>query len=205
MKPHTGQIRKGRKFQQVLEGARTVFMADGYESANVDKIAKTAGVSKATLYSYFPDKRMLFTEVVRLECLQQAERATTDLAQTAPARIFLTEAARHMVEFFLSDFGLSIYRICVAESARFPELGRDFYNSGPQLVADILSMYLTNACQRGELLIDDIDLAARQFGELCKASLFDKRIFCAKADFTQAEIDRVTDGAVKMFLARYGA
>ena len=31
-----GQIRKGRKFDQVLEGARSVFMADGFEGANVD-------------------------------------------------------------------------------------------------------------------------------------------------------------------------
>ncbi|MDB2578840.1 TetR/AcrR family transcriptional regulator, partial [Tateyamaria sp.] len=43
-------VRKGRKFGQVLEGARQVFMTDGFEGANVDDIAKQAGVSKATLY-----------------------------------------------------------------------------------------------------------------------------------------------------------
>ncbi|WP_372674886.1 TetR/AcrR family transcriptional regulator, partial [Aquicoccus sp.] len=48
--------RSGRKFDQVLEGARKVFMADGFERASVDDIARAAGVSKATLYSYFPDK-----------------------------------------------------------------------------------------------------------------------------------------------------
>ena len=53
-------IKKGRKFDQVIEGARTVFMRDGYEGASVDDIAREAGVSKATLYSYFPDKRVLF-------------------------------------------------------------------------------------------------------------------------------------------------
>ena len=52
-------IKRGRKFDQVLEGARTVFMRDGFEGANVDDIAASAGVSKATLYSYFPDKRVL--------------------------------------------------------------------------------------------------------------------------------------------------
>ena len=58
-------VRTGRKFDQVLAGAREVFMADGFEGASVDDIARAAGVSKATLYSYFPDKKLLFMEVAR--------------------------------------------------------------------------------------------------------------------------------------------
>ena len=61
-------VRKGRKFDQVLEGARSVFMADGFEGASVDDIARAAGVSKAPLYSYFPDKRLLCVEVATQEC-----------------------------------------------------------------------------------------------------------------------------------------
>jgi AcrR family transcriptional regulator len=63
-------VRKGRKFDQVLTGARKVFMADGFEGASVDDIARAAEVSKATLYSYFPDKKLLlgdFLDIVKLE------------------------------------------------------------------------------------------------------------------------------------------
>lgn len=60
-------VKRGRKFDQVLEGARLVFLQDGYEGASVDDIARAAGVSKATLYSYFPDKRLLFMEVAKIE------------------------------------------------------------------------------------------------------------------------------------------
>ena len=66
-------IVKGRKFDQVLEGARTVFMRDGFERASVDDIAREAGVSKATLYAYFPDKRLLFMEIASAECRRQAD------------------------------------------------------------------------------------------------------------------------------------
>ena len=68
-------IKRGRKFEQVLDGARAVFLADGYEGGSVDAIAKAAGVSKATLYSYFPDKRLLFMEVARSECSMQIDEA----------------------------------------------------------------------------------------------------------------------------------
>ena len=55
-------VKQGRKWDQVLDGARKVFMRDGFEGASVDDIVREAGVSKATLYSYFPDKRLLFIE-----------------------------------------------------------------------------------------------------------------------------------------------
>ncbi|WP_291737881.1 TetR/AcrR family transcriptional regulator, partial [Leisingera sp. F5] len=79
MNQQASVLRTGRKFDQVLAGAREVFLADGFEGASVDNIAKAAGVSKATLYSYFPDKRVLFMEVVRSVCVQQSE-ASLDLA-----------------------------------------------------------------------------------------------------------------------------
>ena len=74
-------IKKGRKFDQVLDGARQVFMADGYEGASVDAIARAAGVSKATLYSYFPDKKLLFMEVAKTECRSQIDASISGLEE----------------------------------------------------------------------------------------------------------------------------
>lgn len=199
------EIKKGRKFDQVLEGAREVFMRDGFEGASVDEIARVAGVSKATLYSYFPDKRLLFSEVARLECNRQAEEALQEVGQDDPVEDVLHEAADRIVRFFLSDFGQQVFRICVAESHRFPELGCRFYASGPAMVRERLSQVLTPYVDKGVLKIDDMDLAANQFGELCKSDLFVRCLCGVCTDVTEAEIKRVTDGAVEMFLARYRA
>ncbi|MGR3659757.1 MAG: TetR/AcrR family transcriptional regulator [Paracoccaceae bacterium] len=196
--------KKGRKYDQVLEGAREVFMADGFEGASVDNIVKAAGVSKATLYSYFPDKRHLFTEVAHCECQRQSANATTNIDMTAPAAQVLRAAANHMIGFFTSKFGLQMFRICVAESVRFPELGQEFYKSGPIRLRDSLVLYFEQAIARGELKIDDVDLAAHQFAELCKSVIFQRMIFGVQTKLTQPEIDRVADGAVDMFMARYG-
>jgi AcrR family transcriptional regulator len=198
------KVKKGRKFDQVLEGAREVFLADGFEGASVDTIARAAGVSKATLYSYFPDKRLLFMEVAKTECCRQADEAVELIDSTAAPKVVLTEAATRMLNFFLSDFGMRVFRICVAESDRFPELGREFYESGPALVRQRMVDYLREAAGRGELRIDDFDLAADQFAELCKADLFPRIIFGVGSIFSEADRKRVIDGAVGMFLARYG-
>ncbi len=205
MNNHSPSIRRGRKFDQVLEGARSVFLVDGYEGASVDQIAKAGGVSKATLYSYFPDKRVLFMEVAAGECRRQSQAAVDMINSCGHPRVVLEQAAQHLLSFLTSTFGLQMFRICVAESERFPDLGRQFYASGPMVMKAELIHYFEGAQARGELVIDDMQLAADQFGELCKADLWPRLIFGVVDRVSQAEIDRIVQGAVEMFMARYGA
>ncbi|QFT58462.1 HTH-type transcriptional repressor AcnR [Sulfitobacter sp. THAF37] len=197
------KVRKGRKYDQVLEGARTVFMADGFEGASVDEIARVAAVSKATLYSYFPDKRLLFMEVASAECVRQSEVAIKSIDMQAPPPEVLGQAGRHLLGFLTSTFGQQVFRICVAESDRFPELGQKFYNTGPAVIRAEMVGYFKSATARGELKIEDFALAADQFGELCKADIWPRLVFGVIKSVSEAEIDRVVNGAVETFLARY--
>ena len=199
------EIRKGRKFDQVLEGARTIFLRDGFEGASVDDIAREAGVSKATLYSYFPDKRLLFMEVAKAECRRQADEAEELINDSAPVEQVLRLAAERIMDFVLSDFGQRVFRICVAESDRFPGLGHEFYHSGPELIRNRVAEYLEKAVRRGALQITDIPLAAEQFLQLCKADLHERMIFGMADCCTAVDRKRVIDGAISMFMARYGA
>src|SRR5882724_8519390 len=61
------------KRRQIVEGARSVFMAQGFDAASMGEIARAAGVSKGTLYVYFKDKDELFKAIVEKECVFQAE------------------------------------------------------------------------------------------------------------------------------------
>ena len=103
------QIKKGRKFDQVIEGARTVFMREGYEGASVDEIARDAGVSKATLYSYFPDKQHLFLAVLQSECAQQAEVEFLMDAGDLSVEETLHVICKALMTFILSDFGQDMF------------------------------------------------------------------------------------------------
>lgn len=197
-------IVKGRKFEQVLQGARSVFLRDGFERTSVDDIAREAGVSKATLYAYFPDKRILFMEVASVECRRQAEEAVSEMDPTAPIDDVLRHAATRLIGFMQSEFGQRIFRIAVAEAESFPELAQQFYNSGPRLAKERISECLQNGVSRGELAIEDLPLAAAQFAQLCKVDLQDCLLFTPQRCCTAPEIKRVIEGAVSMFMARYG-
>jgi TetR/AcrR family transcriptional repressor of mexJK operon len=197
-------VRRGRKFDQVLEGARKIFMRDGFERASVDDIAREAGVSKATIYAYFPDKQLLFLEVARCECHRQTEAAEARVEGDVSAREALTIAAEEIVAFQLSEFGQRMFRIVVGEGERFPGLGRQFYDFGPGLIHDRLVHHLRCYVDGGKLLIDDFDLAADQFAQLCKATIHEKLIFGMAETITPDLAQRSVHGAVDMFLARYG-
>jgi len=197
-------VRRGRKFDQVLEGARKIFMRDGFERASVDDIAREAGVSKATIYAYFPDKQLLFLEVARCECHRQTEAAEAMVEGDVPVRVALTIAAERIVAFQLSDFGQRMFRIVVGEGERFPGLGRQFHDFGPGLIHERIAHHLRCYVGSGQLAIEDIDLAADQFAQLCKATIHEKLIFGMAETITPEMTRRSVHGAVDMFLARYG-
>ena len=197
------QIKKGRKYDQVVDGARAVFMREGYEGASVDEIARDAGVSKATLYSYFPDKQHLFMEILRSECAAQSEVEVLFESTGLSVEEKLGVICKKLITFFLSDFGQDMFRVCVAEAKRFPELGTAFYETGPKVWGMKIAGFLSSAKAAEVLDIEDPFLAADQLAQLCRTDLMLKVMFGIETDPAEVEIDRIVDEAVRTFLARY--
>ena len=205
MPASTVTVRRGRKYDQVLKGAREVFLRDGFEGASVDDISRAAGVSKATLYSYFPDKRLLFVEVATCECRRQADEAMKTLDDSLPPREVMRRAGAALMDYMLSETGQQVFRIAVAECERFPELGRMFWENGPGMMERCLCAYFDAAIARGELVIEDRPLAAHQFAELCKAQILLRSCLRLQSEVTPEERTRILDGAVETWMARYAA
>ncbi|WP_127562852.1 TetR/AcrR family transcriptional regulator [Nioella ostreopsis] len=196
-------LKKGRKFDQVIAGAREVFLREGFEGASVDQIARDAGVSKATLYSYFPDKQALFMAVLTSQCQMQSEQAMGIEILQRPVPEALYSIAQSFLTFLMSDFSIQVFRVCVAESNRFPELGRAFYDSGPKQVLDQIAAYLGSEKVAQELKIDDPYMAADQFLQLCRADMLLRRILNVDTDDSPEKMDRIARETVATFLARY--
>jgi AcrR family transcriptional regulator len=192
-----------RKLDQILEGAGEVFLAEGFGGASVDEIARRAGISKATLYRYFPDKAAIFNAYVRRELARQAAALVAMDLEHATIEETLQRLAAGYIAFMLSPFARGIYRIAVSESERFPEIGRAFFDSGPDEARRLLAPALAKAMARGELAPGDPDVAAYQFFELCKAKLFYRSLFCRECDASAEAIDAQARLAVGTFLRAY--
>ena len=191
------------KRRQIIEGARQVFMAQGFDAASMNEIARIAGVSKGTLYVYFQNKEQLFEAIVGRECRQQGERIFTLDPEDHDIEGVLTRLGLGLTEFVCRpDRGPSL-RTVIAISERMPEVGRQFYETGPAFGLGQLTTYLKAQVNAGVLAIEDCEVAAAQFMDSCGATLFKPILFnCATAP-TAERSAHVVKIAVRTFLAAY--
>jgi AcrR family transcriptional regulator len=193
------------KRQAVIEAAAKLFMAHGYGQVSMDSVAREAGVSKATLYAYFASKDQLFATIVQEGCRDNIVVGLflpDDATELSDA---LTSLAGRMLRFLLGPRALAIHRVVIAESVRFPELGRVFYENGPALFQDVFTPWLLRHQAAGRLRRHDPAVAADQFVGLLRSGLFVRAVLGLTPPPTEAEIDATVTAAVTTFLRAYGA
>ena len=154
--------RTERKRADMLAAGRRAFLERGYRDASMDAIAREANVSKRTLYSHFESKESLFEAIVRDagdEMVAPIRRADAD----ADVEATLTALGKEFVRLALSPWVNALHRLVVAESVRFPELGRLYYETASEKLWNVVADYLAEQARRGTLRIENPRLAAEQF------------------------------------------
>jgi AcrR family transcriptional regulator len=176
----------------------------GFDGASMNEIARSAGVSKGTLYVYFADKSRLFEAIVGEEALEHGKVAF-NLDPARDAATTLREFGKAYIELLCRPGGGSAIRTVMAIAERMPEVGRRYYENVLEKGIKRLAEYLQVHVAPGDLAIEDCQLAASQFMEVCKASLFLPFVFQAAPAPSAERIDEVVESAVRMFLAAYQA
>jgi AcrR family transcriptional regulator len=190
------------KRRQILDGARKVFLDLGFDGASMGEIARSAGVSKGTLYVYFADKNRLFEAIVEQEALEQG-RVVFNLDPARDADTTLREFGQAYVQLLCRPGGGSATRTVMAIAERMPEVGSRFYNNVVAHTIGRLANYLDARAAAGEVRIEDSKLAASQFMMACQASLFMPFLFQAAPAPSAERIAHVVESATRMFLAAY--
>ncbi len=121
----------GAKRRQIMDGARAVFLSDGFDGASMNDIARAAGVSKGTLYAYFDSKEQLFEALIREDRSQQAERLCSLPVDRSDPRALLGALGHRLIEVMTRPETIAHVRVVIAATAKFPRLGRAFYEAGP--------------------------------------------------------------------------
>ena len=152
------------KTEAILKGAMQEFLAHGYAATSMDRVAKTAGVSKATVYSYFGDKEGLFNALVQRLAKEKFpavfEIREAQYLQEEP-KIALQCIATKLLDNVGSDRDLQNFmRIIIGESGRFPELARAYVNNLAKPGIGILTQYLKS---HPELNLPDEEATVRIF------------------------------------------
>src|SRR6185437_4459559 len=118
--------RKEARPAEILEAALASFQERGFAGTRLEDVAARAGVTKGTIYLYYPSKKELFKAVVRSELLPNLEWIEAALREPGPAAPLLEKLFRFWARDLLPSPVSVLPNIVIAEAGHFPKLAR-FY------------------------------------------------------------------------------
>lgn len=177
--------RKDARPQELLAAALELFVSRGYAATRLEDVARSAGVSKGTLYLYFANKEELFKAVVRDAIVQPIGEAETDFAAVDGHS---ADLLRTLLMRWWDKVGATraagITKLMMAEAANFPEL-MQFYNE--EVIARgnaLISNLLARGVARGEFrpLAPDVMMPVLTAPVLMLMLWSQSPLLCAGAD-----------------------
>lgn len=194
------------KHERILRAALDVFIELGFERACVDVIAARAGVSKATVYSHFKDKKALFASclLAQTDVFQAALEEVVPGAAAADVERALAALGEGIIRLMLSPAVAALHKVVAAEVSQFPELGRALYERSVTLCRSQLAPFFLEWSARGELDVVDPGRAAMQFLALCSSDLKVRVEMGLQRCVSDDDIRAAVGEAVSMFLRAYG-
>lgn len=177
--------------QQIIDAALTIFGERGLAGARLEDIAKHAGLSKGTIYLYFPNKEELFREVVRHTIVAQIERAEGELAAASKQSAWetLEQFVRGYWEFLRSPKFAALFRLIHAELSSFPDLVRFYAAEVVERWRRLVTGILERGIESGEFRDVDPEVAARMLSPM----LLMHAMWCSHRDLFKATANKTDE------------
>ncbi|MDM0040786.1 TetR/AcrR family transcriptional regulator [Variovorax sp. J22G21] len=152
--------RKEARPGELLEAALDLFVEKGFAATRSEEVAARAGVSKGTLFLYFPSKEELFKAVIRENLsgrfgewnqeFEAFEGSTPDMLRYV-MRVWWERVGSTKVS--------GITKLMMSEGGNFPELARFYQTEVVQPGHELLRRVIRRGIERGEFKGVDVDLA----------------------------------------------
>ena len=191
------------KARLILDAALKLFCEKGYDPTSTDEIAHTAGVSKATVYAHFKGKDALLLAVIedRKNAFWSQMQPSSPL-DTRDAVGALRQIAEKQASLLMASCDFSLLHLVETQAARFPELGRMFWEAGAAKILAEVTAVLQAATADGQLDVPDPELAAGQFISLVRGDIpFLRRLMPDLP--VEDTLRKQIDGALHLFLTAY--
>jgi AcrR family transcriptional regulator len=144
----------------IFDAARHEFAASGYAATSMESVARRAGISTKTLYRLIPNKAALFEAMItdRIDLFASAVRLRACAGRDIEAA--LGEALTVCGELILDSDVISLQRMILGDSEKFPEIADTFYHKAIRRTERTLANWLKAQNERGLVKLDDAEAAA---------------------------------------------
>jgi AcrR family transcriptional regulator len=147
---------------EVLDAAQALFMERGFAATRVEDIASRAGLSKGSVYLYFPSKEALLEGLVRRAIVPIADTALATIRDFEGDPRMLLGMVLRMLGARLSDPKVLVLpKLILRELAAFPELAQMYRRVVLDHVIPALEALIRRGIEQGHLRPVDPSLAVR--------------------------------------------
>ena len=181
--------RKDARPKELLESAIAVFIERGFARTRMQDVARRAGVTKGTLYLYYPSKDELFKAVVRQTVLAAVENAEQVVANHKGnmADLLALLVRNYWEAVAVAGLG-GIPRLIMAEADLFPDLARFYFDEVVRRRRRMFAGVLERGIKSGEFRSVTVEYASRAvFAPVFYASMAHKSSVLEPADFNAEE------------------
>jgi TetR/AcrR family transcriptional repressor of mexJK operon len=200
--PRRGRPRDPERLKNVRDAALRQFLDNGFERASVDAIAKASGVSKVTIYSYFPTKEALFEAAVGHSTDAVFASLPPGTLDPSDPEAALTRIGKGFLKLTRSDDVVRSFRMMYAAADNHTAACEAFYRQGPEKLVGQVAAYLRSVSAAGSLAIRNPDDAADQFLSLFLGSAH-MRGLLGLGKAKASEDNRLIRANVELFLRAY--
>ncbi len=189
----------------ILTAAGQAFHDQSFEGASMAQIALSLGCSKATLYSYFESKEVLFYEVLMSAASKQMHDTFAAMESSSlPISEALQALGEQVIGLLYSDEVMAVRRLLLSAAGRKAGLGKACYDAGPAQFLEATSSLLKQYMDEGKLRQADPRVAALHLRALLESEWLDLFLFSTLSGFDQVFCKETASRAVATFLAAYG-
>lgn len=180
--------RKDARPGELLEAALHLFVSKGYAATRVQEVAAMAGVSKGTLFRYFPSKQALFEAVVRQYMVSVIQLGDAELdTRTEPASQLLQEALLRWWDLIHSQQVGGLPKLVVSESENFPSIAQFYIREVIQPGFGLIGKILSRGMRSGEFRNLDIPMTAQSLWSGMSYMMLWERVFAPHASETRVD------------------
>lgn len=152
--------RKDARPGELMEAALSLFVEKGFAGTRVEDVAMRAGVSKGTLFLYFPSKVELFKAVVRENITGRFNEWNTTLDAFEGTT---SELVHYCMQQWWERIGATqasgITKLVMSEGALFPEIAAFYRQEVIEPGNALIRRVLSRGVERGEFRPVNLDYA----------------------------------------------
>jgi AcrR family transcriptional regulator len=151
--------RKKARPAELLAAALACFTERGFAATRLEDVAARAGVTKGTVYLYYPNKEELFKAVVRQTLIPNLERLEAVARAPGPAAGLLERLLDVWATVIAPSPLSAIPKLVLTEAGNFPDLARFYLAEVVQRGLGLIAAILRRGVEAGEFRPVDVEHA----------------------------------------------